>query len=200
MEPLLLSYAAMAPTAKYACVVAELRTVGAALRTYAKAHNGKLPPRLTTLVNEAYLTSAGLVSSADPTGGREGGVPNSYLEWGQASETDESGSSYLYEFSEAPCKWDWQSYLGDRPSTSAVDANRNGSVSWSEVKGWQLLHGDVVQQPKNGPYPISRLPVVRCYWFHYPDAYTNVTGHCVVNLAADLKTVYVSQAQWEKDQ
>lgn len=199
MEPLLLSYAAMDQASQYERLVAELRTVGAALQAYTRDHNGQLPPRLTNLVSQAYLMKDGLVSSADPSCGKEGGVPNSYSAWGQASETDEKGSSYLYEFSEAPCKWDWKSYLGDKPSAADVDTNRDGTVSWSEIKNWQLLHGDVVQQPKNRPYAISRFPVVRCYWHQYPNAYTNAAGRTVLNLSADLQSVFISQPQWEKD-
>ena len=200
MEPLLLSYSAMDPAAQFTHLVAELRTVGSALQAYGQAHGGQLPPKLTDLVSQKYVRANGLVSSADPSAGKEGGVPNSYTEWGQATETDESGSSYLYEFSAAPCKWDWKPYLGDKPSAAEVDTNKDGAVSWAEVKGWQLLHGDTVQTPKNKPYNKNHFPVVRCYWYRYPDAYTNATGRTVLNLSADLKTVFVSQPWWEKDQ
>jgi len=199
ITPLLLSYAAMDPAAQYERLVAELRTVGSALQAYTRDHNGQLPSRLTNLISEAYLPAGGLVSSADPSGGKEGGVPNSYSEWGQAAEADEKGSSYLYEFNESPCKWDWKSYLGDHPSLADVDTNRDGTASWAEIKNWQMLHGDVVQQPKNWPYTISRFPVVRCYWYQYPTAYTNASGRTVLNLAADLRTIFVSQPWWEKD-
>lgn len=198
MEPLV-PYAALAPAAQYERLAAELRVVSAALQAYARDHNGQLPARLTNLVSQAYLPAGALVSSADPSGGMEGGVPDSYAAWTQSSETDEKGSSYLYEFSEAPCKWDWKSYLGDHPSLADVDTNRDGSVSWAEAKNWQLLHGDVVQKPKNWPYSASRFPVVRCYWYQYPNAYTNAGGRTVLNLAADLQTIFVSQPWWEKD-
>ena len=199
ITPLLLSYAAMDPAAQYERLVAELRTVGSALQAYTRDHNGQLPARLTNLISEAYLPAGGLVSSADPSGGKEGGVPNSYSEWGQAAEADEKGSSYLYEFNESPCKWDWKSYLGDHPGLADVDTNRDGTASWAEIKNWQMLHGDVVQQPKNWPYTISRFPVVRCYWYQYPTAYTNASWRTVLNLAADLRTIFVSQPWWEKD-
>ncbi len=202
VEPLLvLSYGAMTPTAQYECLAAELRTVGRALQAYAQSHNGQLPPKLTDLVSEKYLPACGLVSSADPTFGKDGGVPNCYTNWGQAVETDELGSSYLYEFSAAPCKWDWQSYLGGKPGAAAVDTNKDGAVSWAEIKSWQLSHGDTVQTPTSKPYDKSRFPVVRCYWYQYPTAYTpDATGKTVLNLAADLQTVFVSQPWWEKDQ
>jgi len=199
LEPLLLSYASMNATAQYEQIAAELKTIGTALQAYAHKHNGQLPPRLTTLVREAYLPAGALISSADPSGGKEGGVPNSYEQWGQAAETDEPGSSYLYEFSEAPCQWDWKSYVGDHPSLADVDLNRDGVSSWSEVKTWQMHHGDSVQKPTNKPYAANQFPVVRCYWYKYPAAYANISERTVVNLAADLHTVFLSQPQWEKD-
>jgi len=199
-EPLLLPYAAMGAAAQYERLVSELQAVGAALQAYARKHGGQLPPRLMDLVRQAYLPAGGLVSSADPSGGKEGGVPDLYSEWGQAAETDESGSSYLYEFSGVPCNWDWKSYVGGKPGTADVDTNRDGTTSWSEVKNWQMRHGDVVQKPVSQPYPPSRFPVVRCYWYQYPDARTNAMGRTVLNLAADLRTVFVSQPWWEKDQ
>ncbi len=200
MVPLLMSYEAMDPASQYDRIVTELRGVGVALQLYARDHGGQLPPRLTALVSGKYLPADGLVSSADPTGGKEGGVPNSYAEWGQATETDESGSSYLYEFSEAPCKWDWKTTLGANVNPSDVDTNKDGTVSWSEVKNWQLLHGDIVQQPNNKPYAKDKFPVVRCYWYQYPNSYSNVTARSVLNLAVDQKTVFISQPWWEKDQ
>lgn len=192
-------YESLDPAAQYDRLVEELQAISKALQAYSRDHNGQLPPRLTELVKTSYLPACALVCSADPSGGKEGGVPDSYREWGQASETDETGSSYLYEFSEAPCKWDWKSYLGDSPSAADVDTNKDGAVSWSEIKNWQLLHGDVVQKPQNGPYSLSQFPVVRCYWYQYPNAYTNSASRTVLNLSVDLRTVFVSQPQWEKD-
>ena len=199
MAPLV-PYAALSESAQYGRLVQELKVISVALQAYSKAHNGQLPARLTDLVSQAYLPACALVSNADPSGGMEGGVPDSYSTWTQSSETDEKGSSFFYEFSEAPCKWDWKAYLGDHPSLADVDSNHDGVASWSEVKNWQLLHGDVVQQPKNWPYAISRFPAVRCYWYQYPNAYTNASTRTVLNLATDLQTIFVSQPWWEKDQ
>lgn len=200
LEPLLAPYASLGADAQRDRLVFELRAVSAALQAYARDHNGQLPPRLAALVSGGYLSAGALVSSADPTRGKEGGVPDSYREWGQAAETDEPGSSYLYEFSEAPCKWDWKSYMGGAPSLADVDANKDGTASWAEVKSWHLLHGDTVQQPAGRPYSVSQFPAVRCYWYQYPGAYSNVASRCVINLAADLRTIFLSQPQWEKDQ
>ncbi len=193
-------YAERDAAGQYALLAEELRTIGNALQAYSRDHNGLLPPRLADLVAKRYLPAEALLSSADPTRGAEGGVPDSYREWGQAAETDEPGSSYLYEFSATPCKWEWSGYLGGKPGKTEIDADCDGAVSWSEVKNWQLLHGDTVQQPSSRPYSASQFPAVRCYWYQYPHAYTNSAGRTVLNLAADLRTVFASQPWWEKDQ
>jgi len=202
MTPLLLRvpYASLDADAQCAEIAGELRELGKALKAYKSDHDGQLPPTLTTLVTENYLPASALISCADPSGGKEGGVPDKYSDWGQASETDEAGSSYLFEFSGTECKWEWQSYLGDKPGASDLDTNKDGLISWAEVKGWQMAHGDTAQQPKNSPYPASDFPVVRCYWYQYPDAYTPEAGaRVILSLAADLETVFISQAWWEKD-
>jgi len=199
LEPLLKPFSALDTNAQYERLAAEMSTIGVALQAYSRDHNGALPPRLSTLVSGSYLPARALISSADPTGGREGGVPDSYRDWGQAAETDEPGCSYLYEFSEAPCQWDWKSYMAGKPEIKDVDANKDGKASWAEVKNWQLLHGDTVQKPQGRPYAISQFPVVRCYWYQYPNAYTNISAKTVINLAADLRTIFLSQPWWEKD-
>lgn len=192
-------YASLTQAGQADRLVGEMRTVGKALRAYSRDHNGRLPPRLNDLVAGGYLTAEALISSADPSGGREGGVPDAYSAWNQAAETDDPGSSYLYEFCQAPCKWDWKSYLGGQPGQSDVDADHNGVVSWAEAKSWQLLHGDTTQQPASGPYSLSRFPVVRCFWYQYPEIRDKPESRSVINLGADLETVFFSKPWWEKD-
>ncbi|MDA3925127.1 MAG: hypothetical protein PF904_10560 [Kiritimatiellae bacterium] len=202
MTPLLLHvpYASLDADAQQARIVEEMRALGLALKAYKSDHKGQLPPSLTTLVTEEYIPVSALISCADPSCGKEGGVPDKYAEWGQAMETDEAGSSYLYEFSGVECKWEWQSYLGGNPSAADMDTNKDGLITWAEVKSWHMAHGDSTQQPKSGPYPANCFPVVRCYWYQYPDAYTpEATARVVLSLAADLETVFISQAWWEKD-
>jgi len=89
--------------------------------------------------------------------------------------------------------------FGGKPEVKDVDTNKDGKASWAEVKSWQLLHGDTVQKPESRPYAISQFPVVRCYWYQYPNGYTNISNKTVVNLAADLRTIFLSQPWWEKD-
>ncbi|MFA7174201.1 MAG: hypothetical protein WC340_12480 [Kiritimatiellia bacterium] len=192
-------YSALDTNAQRGVLEDELRVIGKALQAYATDHNGALPPKLTTLVEKKYLSASALISSADPSQGQEGGVPDLYTTWEQAKATDESGSSYLYEFSAAPCGWDWKTYIAGDPTPEKMDANKDGIVSWAEVKSWQMAHGDTVQQPQGG-YPKSAFPVVRCFWYKYPEVYTEDAAESVVlNLAVDLRTVFASHAWWEKD-
>jgi len=193
-------YASLTQAEQADRLVDEMKTVGKALQAYSRNHNGRLPPRLNDLVTGGYLATSALVSSADPSGGKEGGVPDAYSEWSQETETDEPGSSYLYEFCQAPCKWDWKSYLGGKPEQSDVDADRDGVVTWAEAKNWQLLHGDTTQRPSSGPYSLSRFPVVRCFWYQYPEIRDKPESRSVINLGADLETVFFSKPWWEKDQ
>ncbi len=193
------AYGTLGAEQKLQRMTEELHAIGVAMQKYAWDHDGQFPPRLSRLVAQGYLPAQGLVSSADPSGGKEGGVPDAYSEWGQAKETDEPGSSYLYEFSEAACQWDWKNYLGGKPDPSAVDANRDGTITWAEAKSWQLAHGDTTQQPANRAYSKNRFPIVRCYWYDYPNAGANPSSRCTVNLSVDLQTVFVAQPWWEKD-
>ncbi len=192
-------YAALSGELQLERIKDELRVIGLALQKYAREHNGQLPPRLAHLVAQGYLPSGALISSADPSGGREGGVPDSYAEWGQAKEADEPGSSYLYEFNDAECQWDWKGYLGGNPSAADIDTNKDGKTTWAEVKAWHLQHGDTVQSPPGRTYPKNRFPLVRCYWFRYPDAYSDISIQSTVNLAVDLETTFLAQPWWEKD-
>jgi len=192
-------YASKDAAAQQASIVEELVTVGKALKKYKADHDGQLPPALTALVTGKYLPASALISCADVSGGKEGGVPDMYATWQQAKETDEPGSSYLYEFSAAPCGWEWKTYIAGESTPEKLDTNKDGAVSWAEVKSWQKVHGDTVQQPQGG-YPENAFPVVRCFWYKYPDLYTEDAANSVVlSLAADLKTVFVSHAWWEKD-
>lgn len=198
-QPLLSApYAALSEEKQLERIAAELRTIGKALAKYKAQHNGALPSKLSHLIAQGFLPVGGLISSADPSGGKEGGVPDAYVEWGQATEADEAGSSYQYEFSSALCQWNWRDYLSGKPADEAVDTDKNGQISWAEVKAWQMQHGDSVQA-QAAAYSPSQFPLVRCYWFRYPDAYADSKIQSTVSLAVDLKTVFLSQPWWEQD-
>jgi len=195
-----IDYATLTPSARQAVIAGELRRIGKAILTYRTRHNKQWPPSLTVLVTEGLLPASALISVSDPSKGKEGGVPDSYTQWQQSTETDELGCSFLYELSGAVATWDWKPYLagGASVSTSALDTNKDGEVSWQEAKLWQLARGDT-SQATPGPYPKNRFPVVRCYWYGYPDSKNNPNMRSVISLSADLETVLLSQPWWEKD-
>jgi hypothetical protein len=191
-------YAALAPAARQALVAAELKAIGGAIKAYQKMHGGKWPTSLSSLIAEGLLPAGALISAADPTAAKEGGVPDSYDSWQQSAETDESNCSFLYELSGTAATWDWKSYLAGKPSAASLDSDKNGEVSWQEAKLWQLAHGDTAQAVP-AAYPKARFPVVRCYWYGYPGAKEDLAARSVISLAADLETVFLSQPWWEKD-
>ena len=192
------AYTALTPAEQQKLIAKELSVIGKALKAYSTANGGRLPNSLSALVAQGLLAPEALISSADPSRGKEGGVPDSYDTWQQSPETDESGSSYLYEFSGAGATWDWKSYLAGKPEVAAADIDRNGEVSWAEAKAWQLARGDTTQATP-GPYAKNRFPVVRCYWFTFPAAREDISLRSVISLAADLETVLLAQPWWEKD-
>ncbi|MDR2850208.1 MAG: hypothetical protein LBW77_06685 [Verrucomicrobiota bacterium] len=196
--PAPVAYAALPSAAQQAAIAAELRTIGTAIQAYSSKHGGQWPARLSALVSEGLLPAAALVSVSDPTGGREGGVPDSYDTWQQSTEADEPACSFLYEFSGATAAWGWKTYLAGAPSAAALDTDKNGEVSWQEAKLWQLAYGDTAQTSP-AAYAKARFPVVRCYWYGYPASKDDTALRSVVSLAADLKTVFLSQPWWEKD-
>jgi prepilin-type N-terminal cleavage/methylation domain-containing protein len=65
--------------------------------------------------------------------------------------------SYLYEMCNAPCSW------GGLPGASDLD--KDGTLTWQEVKIYQLNHGDSWNE--NKAYDPTVFPVVRC--FHHRD-------------------------------
>jgi prepilin-type N-terminal cleavage/methylation domain-containing protein len=175
-----------------------LHQFSVALVMYRDDHAGKMPPWLSSLypaympsnTTEIYLCRSDRSNGTDgskPEGlGKE--LPPAEYDDNQFRETDDiaaNGSpgrntdvsvcSYMYEFCEVACSWDWDWYLGEggtQLSASNVDMNADGMVSWGEVKEYQLHHGD----DSNGhvPYEETLFPVVRCfhhYWEREVDAY-----------------------------
>jgi len=119
----------------------------------------------------------------DNSDGAQGGKPPASAE--QFPETDEPGSparpgekplSYFYEFSGAPCTWTYDD-VGEPPyprPDSYYDTDKDGSVSWAEVKWKQLKYGDrslpdhatVAEYNSRAlkGYPPSCFPILRCLW------------------------------------
>jgi len=182
--------------AEFREVTKELRNIGKALLLYKKDHNSTLPPRLTDLVTKGYLRAYGLVSVADPSRGREGSVPDAYP-WDQFPETDEPGSSFLYEFNDAPCTW-WLGYVGSSEAdANKVDTDGSRAVTWAEANHYQSKHGDTAQKPRPRAYEPRCFPIVRCFWIQYPGAASASVDATVLNLALDCHTVFASPRWWE---
>ena len=191
-------YGTLTPSARQGVVADELRAIGKAIKAYQGKHNGQWPARLTVLVTDGLLPARALISAADPTAGKEGGVPDSYDQWQQSAEADEPACSFLYELCGATATWGWASYLGGKPTVADLDTDKNGEVSWQEAKLWQLVRGDTTQSAPTG-YAKNRFPVVRCNWYGYPDSKDKPDDRTVISLAADLETVFLSKPWWEKD-
>jgi len=114
--------------------------------------------------------------------------------------------SYMYEFTEAPVTWNWQSYVlssnkGSFATLSEVDTNGDGIASWREVKLQQLDYGDAWSQR---PYERTQFPLVRCF-HHYNDRLLQVRNtddniversFRVLNVAVN-GNVFLSGLQWE---
>jgi len=89
-------------------------------------------------------------------------------------------------------------------SLATLDALRGALIDLDESRTLELTrqllaHGDTTQQPSSRAYTKSRFPIVRCYWYDYPNAGASPTSRCTVNLSVDLQTVFVAQPWWEKD-
>jgi len=191
-------YATLTPASRQSAIATELKAIGAGIKAYQRKHKGQWPTSLSSLIAEGMLPTGALISASDPTQGGQGGVPDSYETWQQSAETDEINSSFLYELSGAAATWDWKSYLAGKPSSSSLDTDKNGVVSWQEAKLWQLAHGDTAQASP-AAYAKNRFPIIRCYWYGYPGSKDDLTQRSVISLAADLQTVFLSQPWWEKD-
>lgn len=137
-----------------------------------------VPPWLSNL-HPSYMTSPlSYICRTDRSRGREGSRPDGVFpdDFAETDDTefnpagpnaygrnpDIKRCSYMYEFSAAPCSWNWSSYLG--VSLADVDANGDGMASWAEVKFHQMNHGD--NWNGRNPYPESMFPLIRCFHHH----------------------------------
>jgi len=171
---------------------------------YRDDHNQTNAPFLSCLYphyfesKEAFLCKS---DSSDPRGS-EGGKPDGEAEVGdQFEETDDTISnshplrnntieycSYFYEMSAADCSWSLP---------GATDLNGDGTLSWAEVKEYQLVNGD--SWNGNVAYSESKFPVIRCYHHHKERRITDKNGDkqgLTLNVAYD-GNVFAAPLQWE---
>lgn len=150
-------------------------------------NNELLPGRLTALYPDYCDNMALFLCPADMTRGKEGGKPDIAGE--QFVETNETGSSYFYEFSSAKCSWDFSS-IGSPPQVTGDSAATE--ASWSQVKYYQMNNGDGFH---TSAYPPDRFPVIRCFWHTVnPDANK---PKIILNLSFTGR-IFESGPEWEK--
>lgn len=173
-----------------------LRQLGVAILVYRDDHGDTMPPWLSTLHKDGYVHEVDcFLCPSDEKMGADGSKPDGVAEVGeQYPETDDhgvsegnaKGCSYLYEFCAAKCEWyaAWPGYLIGTPA----DIDRNGELSWGEVKYHQLKHGD----SSNGgqPYSETRFPVIRCFYHYGERAFNVVTGGVSSTSAMTLNVGY----------
>jgi prepilin-type N-terminal cleavage/methylation domain-containing protein len=167
-----------------------LRQFGNAFELAKIDNNEMLPGRLTALFPDYCDNMKLFLCPFDMSFGKEGGKPPTADD--QFPETDEAGSSYFYEFSEADCSWDYAGYLGASKEVISGDSTGATEVSWLAAKYYQLNNGDGTNG--NKPYPPDRFPVVRCFWHIYdPDAQRKT----IIKNLSFTGRVFESPPEWE---
>lgn len=167
------------------------------------------PPWISTLHPEYVSTDQVYVCPDDPTGGKEGGVPSWFTEFGasQFTETDDNGDStarpeilayrddeieacsYIYEFTWAECSW-WD------PSATWADFDNNGFVSWREAKETEMkglyFDGGEIKTNDEEAYG-GHVPMIRCFWHASKD--DNLWDEEVLNVACEHSNIYECEVE-----
>jgi len=151
-----------------------LHQFSVALACYRNDHEGDLPDWLSNLYPR-YIPSERLyLCKSDQSLGAQGGKPDGeevalgdlYNETDD-TENNENGASYrgrntdikvcsyLYEFCNGECSWDWAAYV-----PTAADADGDGVVTWGEVKHSQIADGDTWHEES---YDKTVFPIIRCF-------------------------------------
>ena len=179
-----------------------LHQFSVALACYKNDHDGALPDWLSNLYPGYIPNEKVYVCKSDTSGGEAGGKPDGAAEVeDQFPETDDNESngatrgrntaiklcSYLYEFCNAGCTWEWATYV-----PTATDADGDGVTTWGEVKRAQLANGDS-WHPES--YDTTIFPIVRC--FHHwdernVDCYNFDAGGSIVGSMTEPLTINVA--------
>ena len=151
------------------------------LTLYKDEHDETLPGWLSNLYPDYIPVEKVYLCKSDRSFGAEGSKPPD-APGDQYPETDDNsgnggsygrntaieGCSYLYEFSAAPCSWDWDTWIGGGPyPVSGADVDLDGDetvTTWQEVKEFQLVKGD--KWTGGEPYSETSFPLVRCFHHH----------------------------------
>lgn len=167
--------------ARQADCASNLRSFSVAVLLYRNDRDQEPIPTPAWLSNlyPSYVSDPFLyLCRTDRSRGRDGSRPNGVFadEFAETDDTefnpagptaygrnsDIQRCSYMYEFSAAPCSWNWASYLG--VSLEEVDRNGDGVASWAEVKHVQMRNGD--SWNKHQPYGDTMFPMIRCFNHH----------------------------------
>ena len=189
-----------------------MRQLGIGWIAYRDDHENVAPDWLSTL-HTAYVDNKEVyVCPSDQSDGAEGSKPDPADVPGIGDEFEETDDnkgnngidacSYMYEFSAAECSWTWDNYLGDGSvGTAEVDTDDDGTVTWKEVKEYQLANGDTSNGGK--PYNETCFPVIRCFYHYYDRKITvlnddgdPVKERIVLNVAYN-GNVFPSGLKWE---
>lgn len=144
-----------------------LRQFSMLLIMYRDEHDGTNAPWLSSFFPKEVGEKRTYICRSDRSQGTDGSIPNDMPvpEEKKYHETDDNdvnptpyygrnGSihacSYMYEFSAAPCSWDYDGYVLGISGPGA---------SWAEVKKAQLANGDAFH---SGPYDETLFPIIRC--------------------------------------
>jgi prepilin-type N-terminal cleavage/methylation domain-containing protein len=189
----------------------------------------RIYPWLSSMYPHDMGTKNFFICPSDPSNGADGGKPDAAdfvtIDPNDFPETDDNDNnpasgqhaarnpdvernSYMYEFCDATISWGWNGYVKGPGNTfidaNTVDEDKDGRITWGEVKLYQLKYGDTFSQ---GEYPAGRFPVIRCF-HHYksrrvvvqnmdnPGSPTRESSIRVLNAAVG-GNVFISGMQWE---
>lgn len=162
-----------------------LHQFSVACSLYRMHHNDQWPAWLSTLYPTYIDDQTIYLCIADSRRGEIGGKPpelSDYNDHQRFDETDDTAGnpgpfviarntsvtacSYFYEMPAVECSWVQGAGIGYFPGAVVGDIDRNadGTMTWGEVKAYQLTHGDVYTGGEG--YNEIYFPVIRCFHHH----------------------------------
>jgi len=209
---LMVTFPAIRERGRQTACTNNLRQFLTAIQMYMNDYDDNYPPWLSNLYPRYVDVTKLFICPSDSDAGKTGPIPSwstgSKFEeaWDIAGQSADSAQqlrnpdvpacSYLYEFNLSDCSW-WDG--GDYPDKYAI-GNRDGKVSWKEVKvgveqrGLQA-DGTFSTTEKWG----GHVPIVRCFW--HTERKFGVSS-VVLNAASGDMNVYrsgLSKDSWKEE-
>jgi len=183
----------------------QLRTFAMAVKLYENEYDGSRPPWLSNLYPRYITKTSNYICPADPTRGRDGGMPSWMGPTRAHVETDDfdgsdaaagdpdaaafqnsriKGNSYLYRSCCAECSWWTPGYSWKGLTCSFEEVYRpdpgihpgsRAVPTWGEVAAWERRHVG------------HHAPVIQCYWHTHE---TSPGTQAVLNLDGERAHVY----------